>query len=131
VTQNNIRSFLDDNIVRDCIVNTDQAKVYHTILYPIVKGPNGRHEIVNHAAGEYARHNKDGTVSHINTCESFFSLLKRGVFGAFHHVSKEHLHRYCGEFSFRWNTRFMTDGERMEEAVSLTEGKRLMYKQVN
>ena len=131
VNQKNLRSFLDDNIVRDCIVNTDQSTVYHTIVYPIVKGPNGRHDIVNHRTGEYARRNKDGTVSHINTCESFFSLLKRGVFGAFHHVSKEHLHRYCGEFSFRWNTRFMTDGERMEEAVSLTEGKRLMYKQVN
>jgi hypothetical protein len=72
----------------------------------------------------------DGTVSHINTCESFFSLIKRGVYGAFHHVSKEHLHRYCDEFSFRWNTRKLTDGERMETALGMMEGKRLTYRQV-
>jgi hypothetical protein len=69
-------------------------------------------------------------VAHINTCESFFSLIKRGVYGAFHHVSPEHLHRYCDEFSFRWNTRYLTDGKRMEAAVSLAEGKRLTYRQV-
>jgi transposase-like protein len=131
VNQKNLRSFLDDNIVRDCVVNTDQNNIYKSIVYPIVKGRFGKHEVVNHSRGEYARHNPDGTVAHINTCESFFSLLKRGMFGAFHHVSKEHLHRYCGEFSFRWNARFLTDGERMERAVALTEGKRLTYRQVN
>jgi transposase-like protein len=130
LSQANLRSFLDDNIVRDCIVNTDQAPRYRNIVYPIVKGVRGRHDVVNHSKGEYARHNPDGTVSHINTCESFFSLIKRGVYGAFHHVSKEHLHRYCDEFSFRWNTRLMTDGKRMEAAVGLTEGKRLTYRQV-
>ena len=130
VTQGNLRGFLDDNIVRDCIVNTDQAPVYRSIVYPIVKGIGGKHEVVNHSAGEYARHNADGSVAHINGCESFFSLIKRGVYGAFHHVSREHLHRYCDEFSFRWNTRAMTDGKRMETAVGLAEGKRLTYRQV-
>jgi len=131
VNQKNLRSFIDDNIVRDCVVNTDQNHVYKNILYPIVKGRFGRHDVVNHSLGEYARHNPDGTVSHINTAESFFSLIKRGVVGSFHHVSPEHLPRYCDEFSFRWDTRFMTDGERMREAVTLTEGKRLTYRQVN
>jgi len=129
VSQANLRGFLDDNIVRDCVINTDQAPIYHSIVHPIVKGIGGRHDVVNHKLGEYARHNADGTVSHINTCESFFSLIKRGVYGAFHHVSKEHLHRYCDEFSFRWNTRYLTDGKRMETAIGLTEGKRLTYKQ--
>jgi transposase-like protein len=132
VSQANLRGFLDDNIVRDCVVNTDQAPIYRSIVYPIVNSSRfskGKHEVVNHAAGEYARHNPDGTVSHINSCESFFSLIKRGVYGAFHHVSKEHLHRYCDEFSFRWNTRYLTDGKRMETAIGLTEGKRLTYKQ--
>jgi transposase-like protein len=130
VNQKNLRGFLDDNIVRDCIINTDQAPMYRSIVYPIVKGIGGKHEVVNHHLGEYARHNADGTVSHINTCESFFSLIKRGVYGSFHHVSKEHLHRYCDEFSFRWNTRAQTDGERMGTAIGLTEGKRLTYRQV-
>jgi transposase-like protein len=131
VNQKNLRSFIDNNIVRDCVVNTDQNHVYKNILYPIVKGRFGRHDVVNHSQGEYARHNPDGTVSHINTAESFFSLIKRGVVGSFHHVSPEHLPRYCDEFSFRWDTRFLTDGQRMAEAVSMTEGKRLTYRQMN
>lgn len=45
------------------------------------KYPFYRHEVVNHNAKEYARHNEDVTVSHVNTCESLFSLLKRGIVG--------------------------------------------------
>jgi hypothetical protein len=84
---------------------------------------------VNHSRGEYARVEKDGLVAHSNTSESFFSLIKRGVYGSFHQVSKEHLSRYCNEFAFRWNTRRLTDGERMESAIEMAEGKRLTYKQ--
>ena len=64
-----------------------------------------------------------------NTVESYFALLKRGIHGAFHHVSKIHLHRYCDEFSFRWNHRKIDDGERMVEAIKGGNGKRLMYRQ--
>jgi hypothetical protein len=70
-------------------------------------------------------------VASVNYCESFFSLLKRGVIGAWHHVSREHLPKYANEFAFRWNTRSITDGERMKEAIELTEGKRLTYKSVS
>lgn len=57
-----------------------------------------------------------------------FALLKRGVHGTFHHVSKAHLGRYCDEFSFRWDNRKVTDGERAVEAVKGMSGKRLKYK---
>ena len=67
-------------------------------------------------------------IIHTNFAESYHSLLKRGLFGAFHHVSAEHLHRYVNEFSFRWNSRKETDGERTERAIRATEGKRLTYK---
>jgi len=63
-----------------------------------------------------------------NTVESYFALLKRGIMGTFHHVSKKHLHRYCDEFSFRWNHRKYTDEERTFKAVKCIEGKRLMYR---
>jgi hypothetical protein len=56
-------------------------------------------------------------------------LLKRGITGSFHSVSKVHLHRYCDEFSFRWNERKVTDAVRTEKALQLIEGKRLMYKE--
>jgi hypothetical protein len=65
----------------------------------------------------------------VNTCESFFSLIKRSVYGAFHHISKEHLPKYCDEVAFRWNTRSLTDGERTKQALEMIVGKRLTYRQ--
>jgi hypothetical protein len=126
VNQKNLRSFLEENISKSAVVNTDQHMVYGSIVYPIVKH-GGKHEVVNHAKKEYARVNRDGSVAHVNTCESFFSLLKRGIMGTFHNVSKEHLHRYCDEFAFRWNTRFLNDGERISAAIQNADGKRLIY----
>jgi hypothetical protein len=60
-----------------------------------------------------------------NSVEGFFSLLKRGITGIYHAVSKEHLHRYLGEFDFRYNARYMNDGERTELAIQNASGKRL------
>jgi len=70
-----------------------------------------------------------GATAHVNTCESFFSLLKRGVYGSWHHVSREHLPKYANEFAFRWNHRKVTDGERTVAALKATEGKRLTYRE--
>lgn len=98
---------------------TDEWAAYNGIG----KHFNGGHETINHGNGEYVR----GDIS-TNMAESYFALLKRGVNGIFHHVSKQHLHRYCGEFSFRWNHRDITDGERTVEAVKGMVGKRLMYR---
>lgn len=82
------------------------------------------HETVNHGAGEYV----NGDV-YTNTAESWIALLKRGIMGSFHHVSEEHLDRYANEFSFRWNNRKVTDGERAVTAIKGIEGKRLYYKE--
>lgn len=67
-------------------------------------------------------------IIHTNFAESYHSLLKRGLIGAFHHVSAHHLHRYVNEFSYRWNTRKISDGERTERAISAARGKRLTYR---
>ena len=74
-----------------------------------------------------ARIAKDGTV-HVNTAESFFALLKRGLIGTFHAVSRHHLHRYVNEFQFRWNHRKVDDGARTVAAIRGAEGKRLYYR---
>jgi transposase-like protein len=81
---------------------------------------DGGHHVVNHTAGEYSR-----GFAYTNTAESFFSLIKRGVYGNFHHVSRQHMFRYCDEFSFRWNGRKMMDSERRDLAITQIEGKRL------
>jgi transposase-like protein len=83
----------------------------------------GGHESVNHTTKEYAR----GDV-HTNTVESSFALVKRGIMGVYHSVSKEYLHRYLWQFDFIWNNRQLNDGERTAELIRGTEGKRLMYK---
>jgi IS1 family transposase len=58
------------------------------------------HQKVKHSAGEYVRGNV-----HTNNIESFWSLLKRGVVGTFHKVSKPYLPLYLAEFTFRHNNR--------------------------
>lgn len=128
VNQNNVGKFLIENIAQGSIINTDQSAVYGGALWPLTRRHDTRHDVVNHSKKEYARHNPDGTVSHINCCESFFSLLKRGLMGTFHAVSPEHLHRYANEFAFRWGTRKNNDGERIVEAIKREENKRLTYK---
>lgn len=69
------------------------------------------HNVIKHSAGEYVQ----GDVS-TNTAESYFALFKRGIHGAFHHVSDQHLPLYCEEFSVRWGMRKATDAERTEAA---------------
>lgn len=81
------------------------------------------HHVVNHGKGQYV----DGE-AFTNTAESFFSLLKRGVYGVFHHVSKRHLHRYCNEFSFRWNLRRSPEDLSIALILQRAEGRRLYYR---
>jgi ISXO2-like transposase domain len=66
--------------------------------------------------GEYARREKDRLVT-TNGVEGYFSLLKRGVIGTFHHVSEQHLPLYLAEFDHRHNHRYITDGERTVSKV--------------
>lgn len=120
VTAKTLQDAIRDNVAKSAAIQTDQLPGYKGIG----KHFAGGHETVNHAKMEYVR----GDVS-TNEIESYFALLKRGITGSFHSVSRAHLHRYCDEFSFRWNERFVTDGERTFKALSLIEGARLMYKQ--
>ena len=82
------------------------------------------HDTVNHSAKEYAR----GDVT-TNTVEGFFAIVKRGLYGTFHSVSKKHLDRYMSEFEFRYNHRKMDDGARTVAAIQAADGRRLTYKE--
>jgi transposase-like protein len=110
------------NVAKNAIIMTDEFPSYTGLDTEFA-----RHETIMHNIGDYARSTKDGLRVHTNTAESFFALLKRGHYGVFHQLSKQHLHRYCNEFGFRWNHRKISDGDRMVSAIKGTEGKRLMY----
>jgi hypothetical protein len=104
-------------------VMTDDATVYPFLL----KNRVASHDVVCHSQGEYVR--KEGLRAiHTNTIEGYFSIFKRGVYGTFHHINRQHLHRYLDEFDFRYNARDTSDGERAELAVRGVVGKRLMYR---
>lgn len=100
-------------------IMTDDFKSYKGIS----KSFEGGHSTIRHQLGIYAR----GDV-YTNTIESSFALVKRGIIGTYHNVSKEYLHRYLWQFDFVWNTRKMNDGERTIAAIQSAEGKRLTYK---
>lgn len=95
-------------------LHTDASQAYTKLGLSFVS-----HGVVNHTAGEYVR----GNVS-TNVAESFFSQFKRSLDGTHHNVSKEHLHHYTTEFEFRWNTRKLTDAERVQKLINKSAGKR-------
>jgi transposase-like protein len=124
VTQKNMFPIIGKTVHQDSIINTDESGLYQNHLRRHYK----RHDVVNHSKAQYTRRNDDGSFSGVNSCESFFSLLKRGVHGSWHHVSREHLPKYAGEFAFRWNHRRICDGKRFVKGVESIEGKRLTYR---
>ena len=120
VTAKELKSVVFENVHPAAKIATDEFPSYRGLD----KAFAGGHTVVCHSRDEYV--SEDG--EHTNTAESFFALLKRGHYGIFHSLSKQHLQRYCEEFAFRWNHRKVTDGERMVAAIEGAEGKRLMYR---
>lgn len=118
VTEENVTEVIREHIDSNATVMTDESKVYDKLRHEFV-----RHGRVNHKKGEYSR--GDTTT---NTVEGFFSLLKRGIRGVYHHVGEGHLHRYLSEFDFRYNARKVSDADRTDLAIAGFEGKRLKYR---
>ena len=121
VSGKELKGFLKKCVDSNSKVITDEFKSYNGLENEF----KGGHSKVVHSTGEYV--NPQG--EHTNTAESFNAILKRGHYGIYHKFSKQHLHRYVNEFAYRWNTRSMNDFHRMEDTITLTEGKRLKYNQ--
>jgi transposase-like protein len=119
VTGKTLRPILDEQIAADTRTMSDDggARVYHG---------RSTHASVNHSVGEYVRGD-----AHTNTIEGYFSILKRGIVGTYHHVSPQHLKRYLAEFDFRYNQRAavgVDDVTRALVALGGIVGKRLTYR---
>lgn len=125
VTGQNLKMVLESQIHPETHVMTDSSPRYN-----LLKREHGfkAYEQVNHSKAEYVR-----GIAHTNTVEGFFSILKRGLIGTFHHVAPKHLQRYSEEFSFRYNTRTAlgySDTDRAVLALKGIAGKRLTYRRI-
>ena len=122
-TPKNLRALVTEHVAPNATVYTDDNLGYHGL------DANYNHGVVKHCIKEYGRY-EDGKYVSTNQVEGSFSLLKRGIYGTFHHVSKKHLHLYVAEFDHRYNYRKSTDGERTIAGMKKANGKRLLYKSV-
>lgn len=113
-----LRPILKANMAADAHLMTDDYNAYFGIGKEFAS-----HRVVKHSKKEYVRGK-----AHTNTVEGYFSLLKRGLIGTYHHVGAQHLQRYVTEFDFRYNNRETTDTERADNALRGIVGKRLLYR---
>lgn len=121
VTASNLSPIIARHVHTDSRFMTDESNVY---AHP------GRwfadYQTVNHSEKEYVRDD-----AYTNTVEGYFSILKRGIYGVYQHVSEAHLKRYLCEFDFRYSYRIKTgfdDMARFERALAGIVGKRLTYR---
>jgi transposase-like protein len=134
VTAATLGPIIKEHMSNKSFLMTDDAGQYR-ILGPVSVG----HDTVHHMHKEYVRGNV-----HTNTVEGFFSIFKRGIYGVYHHVSEQHLHRYTSEFDFRYNYRERrvkidgrwekigyNDEERTIAVAKGISGKRLTYRRIN
>ena len=110
-----LKGFVGRHADPEATVYTDEHGAYRGLPFD--------HEAVCHSAGEYVRGQ-----AHTNGIESFWSMLKRGYHGTFHHFSAKHIDRYVSEFSGRHNVRESDTVDQMRNIVAGMVGKRLMYR---
>jgi hypothetical protein len=120
VTAFNLYPIIVKHVHNDSRFMTDEADVY-----AFVGRRYADHQTVNHSAKEYVR---DDVFT--NSAEGYFSVLKRGIFGVYFHVSEARLHRYLSKFDFRHSHRVklgFDDVKRTDIAIEGVAGKRLTY----
>ena len=126
VTAKTVREVLVTQASRKSDLNTDDSLTYYWLGREF-----NSHRSVNHSDREYV--SKDGR-AHTQTVESFFSLIKRQMYGTHHAVSEAHLQRYVDEAAFRWNNRSklgVEDAERAANVLKGIAGKRLTYRRID
>lgn len=87
-------AFVRKNIdTAETLLVTDEYKAY-----------NRMNKIIPHYSVNHSKEYVKGDI-HTNTIESFWAILKRGIIGQFHKVSKKYLQQYLDEFEYRYNRR--------------------------
>lgn len=91
-TRKVIRREVEKHVEPGTTIHTDEHSGYDDL-------PGYIRSHVKHGAGEYVG---AGDI-HVNSVESMWAVLKRGIYGTWHHVSIRHLQRYVSEATFRLN----------------------------
>jgi hypothetical protein len=118
-SENNVIAIVEKRVEKGSTIMTDEMNAY------VQLNDQYQHFAITHSEHKYV----NGLV-HTNTIEGFWSLLKRGIIGIYHSVTYKHLNHYCDEFSYRYNTRKITDSQRFHLAMPRVSGRRLRYKEL-
>ena len=119
MTAKTLKTAIRESVDQKAWIHTDENKGYIRLADEF-----GDHQTVKHSAGEYVR---DGVTT--NSVGGFFSIVKRGLNGIYHSVSKKHLQLYMNEYSFRYKHRALDDGDRVIAAIKAADGKKLYYRE--
>lgn len=126
-TVEEVQRILNENVAKEAYLLTDEAGVYQR------PGKAFQfHGTTNHSKGEYV--SKEAPWVHTNTVEGYYSVFKRGMKGVYQNCDRDHLHRYCAEFDFRYSNRAklgVDDVTRFTRIVEGVVGKRLTYRSAN
>jgi len=112
-----IKPLVVANVCKTAKVNTDEGTQYNWMK------ASYEHEAVKHAMGEYVRGD-----AYTNTIEGAFGHFKRSIIGIYHKASDKHINRYLNMFAWRWNSRDMGEGTRVNALLKSTVGRKLTYK---
>lgn len=110
-----------ENVKPGSRLHTDDTHLYRAVEQEYFR------ETVVHGKKEWVRESIVSGKVTTNTVENFWSVMRRGIYGIYHQVSCKHLHRYCDEYSFRYNSRILKDNERFVLYLGNTS-ERLKYK---
>ena len=94
-SQNAVLPNVTEKVLPSSLIYSDEHAAYNPL-----RSMGYQHRRVHHAAKVYVQGD-----AHTNTIEGFWSLVKRGISGVNHSVSKKYLQSYLNEYSFRYNRR--------------------------
>ena len=112
-----IRPVLKEHVIEKATLVTDEWKCY--------KGLKRKydHEVIKHNRLQFLSQGGYST----NPVEGFWTHLKKSLTGIYHRVTKKHLQKYLDEMCFRWNTRNMGEGERLNLLMSKVNYNQKFY----
>jgi transposase-like protein len=91
----------EKHVAPGSVVSTDEAKAYG-----LVERDGWTHVRVNHSEKDYAHYDyRTGETVHVNGLENFWKHFKASTRGTHVHISKQHMDKYLGEFTYRANLR--------------------------